>query len=88
MRLTDQFTLSWAQVKFDRRLIRLTKTKNGSARNVPLNSVALAALESQRAMVTHKAADPVFPRPGQYADYRPWFLPVLKKAEITDYSRW
>jgi integrase len=58
MRLTDQFTLSWAQVKFDRRLIRLTKTKNGSARNVPLNSVALAALESQRAMVTHKAATP------------------------------
>jgi integrase len=29
MRLTEQFTLSWAQVEFDRRLIRLTKTKNG-----------------------------------------------------------
>jgi integrase len=38
MRLTEQFTLSWVQVDFDRRLIRLTNTKNGSARNFPLNS--------------------------------------------------
>jgi len=62
MRLTEQFTLAWSQVDFDRRLIRLTKTKNGSARNVPLNSVAMAALESQRSMVPHKAADLIFPR--------------------------
>ena len=86
MRLSEQFNLSWTQVEFDRLLVRLTKTKNGSARNVPLNSVALAALESQRAMVPHKAADVVFPRSGQHADYRPWFLPALKEAEIKDYT--
>jgi integrase len=86
MRLTEQFTLAWSQVDFDRRLIRLTKTKNGSARNVPLNSVAMAALESQRSMVPHKAADLIFPRPGQHADYRPWFLPALTEAGITDYT--
>jgi integrase len=86
MRLAEQFTLSWAQVDFDRRQIRLTKTKNGSARNVPLNSVALAALESQRALVPYKPTDAVFPRRGQHADYRPWFLPALKKAEISDYT--
>jgi hypothetical protein len=37
-------------------------------------------------MVPHKAADVVFPRSGQHADYRPWFLPVLNEAEIKDYT--
>jgi len=86
MRLSEQFTFAWAQVDFNRRLISLTKTNNGSARNLPLNSAALAALESQRAMVPHKSPKVVFPRSGQNADYRPWFLPALKKAEITDYT--
>lgn len=31
----------------ERRVIRLTETKNRSARNVPLNSVALSALRTQ-----------------------------------------
>jgi integrase len=86
MRLTEQFTLEWSQADFDRRLIRLTKTKNGAARNVPLNSVAIAALKSQRSMVPHKATDLIFPRPGQHADYRPWFLPALTEAGIIDYT--
>ena len=86
MRLTEQFTLSWSQVDFDRRLIRLTNSKNGSARNVPLNTIALAALESQRTMVPHKPTDSIFPRSGPYADYRPWLRPALKKVGITNYT--
>jgi site-specific recombinase XerD len=37
-------------------------------------------------MVPHKAADVVFPRPDQHADYRSWFLPALKEAEITEHT--
>ena len=61
MRLGEQFSIKWNQVDFKRQVIRLTKTKNGSARNVPLNSIALAATRSQWAMVPHGATDPVFP---------------------------
>lgn len=86
MRLGEQFSIKWNQVDFKRQVIRLTKTKNGSARNVPLNSIALAATRSQWAMVPHGATDPVFPRSGESADYRPWFLPALKEAGIKGYT--
>ena len=35
MRWGEQFSLEWGQVDLKRKMIRLTKTKNGSARNVP-----------------------------------------------------
>jgi integrase len=43
MRWGEQYSLTWGQVDLDRKIVRLTKTKNGSARNVPLNSIALDA---------------------------------------------
>ena len=68
------------------KVIRLTATKNGSARNVPLNSVTLAALKEHREAVPHQAGDMVFPRPGPKADCRWWFIPALVEAKITDYT--
>jgi integrase len=41
MRWGEQYSLTWAQVDLKRKVVRLTATKNGSARNVPLNSVTL-----------------------------------------------
>ncbi len=46
MRLSEQYTCTWSQVHLDRRTIELTKTKNGSARTVHLNSDAVEAIES------------------------------------------
>jgi len=86
MRWGEQFSLEWGQVDLKRKVIRLTKTKNGSARNVPLNTVALETLIQQRAAVPHDAGDPVFPRPGPRSDCRWWFTPVLTEAKITDYT--
>ncbi len=86
MRWGEQFSLEWGQVDLKRKVIRLTKTKNGSARNVPLNSVALDALQQQRATVSHDAGDPVFPRPGPRSDCRWWFEPALNEAKITEYT--
>ena len=65
---------------------RLTKTKNGSARNVPFNSVALDALKAQKAKVPHDPGDVVFPRPGPSSDCRWWFEPALREAKIADYT--
>ncbi len=86
MRWGEQFSLEWGQVDLKRKIIRLTQTKNGSARNVPLNAVALAALQQQREDVPHEAGEPVFPRPGPQSDCRWWFGPALREAKITDYT--
>ena len=86
MRLSEQYSCSWSQVHFDRRSIELTKTKNGSARAVHLNSDAVAALESLRRTKRH-ASDPVFPREGSRGrfDTRSWFQPCLEEAGISGY---
>lgn len=86
MRWGEQYSLTWEQVDLKRKVIRLTKTKNGSARNVPLNSVALEALKKQQASVAHQRGDDVFPRPGPSSDCRWWFAPALTEAKITDYT--
>ena len=85
MRWGEQFSLEWGQVDLKRKVIRLTKTKNGSARNVPLNSVALDAMQ-QQAAVPHASGDRVFPRQGPSSDCRWWFEPALKEAKIIDYT--
>ena len=69
-----------------RKIIHLTKTKNGSARNVPLHAVALEALKQQREAVAHEAGAPVFPRPGPRSDCRWWFEPALREAKISEYT--
>jgi integrase len=85
MRWGEQFSLTWGQVDLNRKIVRLTKTKNGSARNVPLNSIALDALKTQQQKVPHKSDDMVFPRPGPSSDTRWWFQPALADAKITGY---
>jgi integrase len=86
MRWGEQFSLSWSQVDFKTKKIRLEKTKNGTKRDVPLNSVALDALNQQQAAVPHAARDMVFPRPGPTSDCRWWIEPALTEAKITDYT--
>ncbi|WP_348260994.1 site-specific integrase [Telmatobacter sp. DSM 110680] len=84
MRWGEQFSLTWTQVDMRRKIIRLTQTKNGSARNVPLNSTALDALRAQQAIVPHKLTDQVFPEAGDYCRF--WFEPSIKDAGITGYT--
>ena len=86
MRWGEQFSLEWSQVDLKRKIIRLTKTKNGSARNVPLNAVALEVLKQQKEAVVHEAGDPVFPRPGPRSDCRWWFEPALSEVKISEYT--
>jgi integrase len=84
MRLTEQYTCTWSQVHLDRRTIELTKTKNGSARTVHLNSDAISAIESLR-RPNLRPSDPVFPRQGKSYDTRSWFHPCLEEAGITGF---
>jgi integrase len=82
MRWGEQFSLTWGQVDLRRKVIRLDRTKNGSGRNVPLNSVALGALEVQRAAEPHSAGDQVFPLHSESDRCRWWFEPALREAKV------
>ena len=86
MRLSEQYTCTWSQVHLDRRTIELSKTKNGSARTVHLNSDAVEAIESLRQPNQH-GSDTVFPREGSKSsfDTRSWFHPSMEDAGIIDY---
>ncbi|MGB6831596.1 MAG: site-specific integrase [Terracidiphilus sp.] len=84
MRWGEQFSLTWNQLDMRRKIIRLTQTKNGGARNVPLNSIAHDALKAQQSIVPHKPTDRVFPEAGDYCRF--WFEPAIKDAGITGYT--
>jgi len=84
MRLSEQYTCIWSQIDLDRRTIELTKTKNGSARTVHLNSDAVAAIESLRLPKQHSGGL-VFSREGKNYETRSWFRPCLEEAGIEGY---
>jgi len=58
MRMREIYTLTRDQVDFDKRTIFLDKTKNGDKREVPMSSVALAAVKEY--LTTH-LEDKMFP---------------------------
>jgi integrase len=84
MRLSEQYSTTWSQVHLERRAIELTKTKNGSARTVHLNSDAIAALRSVMPS-RPRASQRVFPSTRKAFDTRFWFLPALAEAKIPNY---
>jgi integrase len=47
MRLSEQYTLAWKNIDFERREINLDRTKNGSPRMIPMNDAVMGANVSQ-----------------------------------------
>jgi len=86
MRAGEQFQLKWREVSFERRMISLPKTKTGKARHIPLNSIALQALQERKQ--AQQDAVYVFRDAGRDAqhNYRRWFNETLTEAKIADYS--
>ncbi len=81
MRLSEQYTLTWSQVHLDRKLVHLTKTKNGHERDVFLKEDALAVLSCRK---KGKPKEPVFPQEGATFDIRSLF-PSMADAGIEGY---
>lgn len=86
MRAGEQFQLKWREVSLERRMISLPKTKTGKARHIPLNSIALQALQERKQ--AQQDAVYVFRDAGRDAqhNYRRWFNEALTEAKIADYS--
>jgi site-specific recombinase XerD len=81
LRLSEQYGLTWADVSLARRLLTIPRSKNGSARHVPLNQSALSALEELQPRAG-KAGFVCGGAPGP----RRWFEPALVDAKIASFS--
>lgn len=80
IRMSEQYSLGWAQVDMERRHLFLPKTKNGDSRDVPLNGTALVALRGLRAEAQGELVFPHAESP------RGWFPPAVERAGIKNYS--
>lgn len=89
MRMGEQYSLRWSQVSFERRQIHLPKTKNGHPRTLPLNTVALAAMEQMRGRGKPPGTAPVFLSTWSgdaLQGSRGWFPTALEEAKIDGYT--
>jgi site-specific recombinase XerD len=80
MRLSEQYGLFWKQVDFGRTEIHLLKTKNGDARDIPMNSSVLEAFNS---LGRGKPSERVF----AIDNPRKWFEIARDTAQVIGY-RW
>lgn len=88
MRQSEQFSLRWSQVDFERKQIHLPMTKNGKPRRIPLNTNAIGALETLK---KYGSKTHVFPSLRSEEDEsvqgaRGWFKFAVERAGIQDYS--
>lgn len=79
MRLSEQFQLGWKNVDFKRKEVHLLKTKNGDARDIPMNSEVIAAFERMKLRTGTNTR--VFP----VDNPRWWFEVAREKAGLADY---
>jgi site-specific recombinase XerD len=81
LRLSEQYGLLWENVSLSRRSLTVSRSKNGTARHVPLNQAALQALEALRQrnagseLVCGGATEP-----------RRWFEPAVRDANLSRFS--
>jgi integrase len=85
MRQSEQFSLDWREVDFERRKIFLDKTKNGNDREVPMSKTCFQLLTDLHA---DKQNDWVF-QASRYKQRlknpRQWFETVLRDAKVTNF---
>jgi site-specific recombinase XerD len=86
MRAGEQFSLQWGQIHWEGRKLHLYKTKNGTARNIDLNAVALGALTNLKAWVGNSSWVHVNEKGESLTRYRVWFNSVVESARVTDYT--
>ena len=86
MRAGGKFSMKSNQIEWEQRILSIPKTKNGHARHIPLNAIALAAL---RDLQKRNGRSPwVFLNrlEGKLCGARDWFEPAVEKAGLADYT--
>ena len=82
--------MQWSQVDWVRRVIVLPRTKNGSSRHLPLNAVAMQALEHLKKRRDEVSPDSLWVHLNEDEErlrtHRDWFDPALKESGVAEYS--
>jgi len=86
LRRGEMYGLAWENVNVSRKVLTISRSKNGETRHVPLNSTALDALEKLRKrgdstgpVIRSAQGDPL-------AGPRHWFEPAITKTKIRSFS--
>ena len=87
MRKSEQFSLEWSQVLFERKRIYLSMTKNGSDREIPMSKTCSSVLQG---LAANKRNEHLF-QSTRYdralKDPKKWFENAMEEAAIDDF-RW
>lgn len=88
VRMSEQYNLTWSDVDFKRKIMRLRKTKNGKPRNAFIIDDVATDLRTLKAMALGRRdgkedSDLVFSK----SDPHKWFGAYLKEGKIKDF-RW
>ncbi len=86
LRRGKQYGLTWECVDLGRRVVAIPRSKNGRLRHVPVNTVALAALEELRWRSNNRGRVFRSLRGEPLAGPRHWFEPAVREARIKDFS--
>jgi site-specific recombinase XerD len=86
LRLGEMYKLKWEDIKLEQRLVTVPLSKNGEPRHVPLNSPALAALETLKGQKL--VGGPVFlnAHGERLTSPRYWFEPVVEAAKLETFT--
>jgi site-specific recombinase XerD len=87
MRRKEQYGLTWECVDLERRLITVSRSKNGEMRHIPMNKTVRDALESLYDASSHTG--PVFlseDGKGALLGPRHWFEPAVTAANLQDFT--
>ena len=86
IRLSEQYKLTWANVDLERKSIVLRDTKNGTDRHVPLNRMAISALEEAQKQWDKSPTSRVFKSiHGEDTNTpRSWYVPAVEATKLSD----
>jgi integrase len=86
MRPSEQYALVWDRVDLTRRVLTIPNSKNGNTRHIPLNSVALAALQQLFGRSCGQGLVFVSTRGEPLQGYKHWFGTAAETAGIRDFT--
>lgn len=87
MRKSEQFTLEWDQLDWDRKIIHLTKTKNGSQRDIPMSRTCQTVLKKllEQRTNTHERVFSSVRYDAPIRDPKKWFEGAVAEADIQNF---
>lgn len=86
LRKSEQYSLTWDCVDFDRRQLSVPRSKNGEARHIPLNDAAIAALRIAERYKNGILYVFLNGAGGRLHSPRLWFDAAVEDAKLKDFT--